>query len=102
MSTKGEIKYYIRRDFKPFFDAMVDAMVENYELKGDSWKTLSWPYLMDRMSVQFEDMENRDNEDFYANIGNYCAMIWTNTKNGNYDSSKQTVNDQKHGGSEEK
>ena len=64
-------------EFRPFFEKMSLIMAENDYIKGGSWKKLSWVYLMDRMSVQFEDMENDpDREDYYANIANYCAMLW--------------------------
>jgi len=69
------IKPYIEHDFFDFYKAMIDIYNE-HKSKGDSWKTVSWGYLMDRCAVQFEDMENRDDEDFYANIGNYTAMLW--------------------------
>ena len=82
-----EVKQKIREEFEPFFEAMITSMVKNYLRKGDSWKSLDWAYLMHKLSVQFEDMINRDDEDFYANIGNYAAMLWTNTKNGLYQTS---------------
>ncbi len=32
---------------------------------------------MDRLTNQLEDMQNDpDREDYYANMGNYCAMLW--------------------------
>ena len=63
--------------FRPFFVAMASAMAQNHELKGDTWKTsCSEAYLLDKMAIQFEDMQNRDDEDFYANIANYAAMLW--------------------------
>lgn len=69
-----QIKYFFI--FLPFFRKMVKIMAENHLLKGDSWKvTCSEAYLLDRMAVQFEDMRNRDDEDFYANIANYAAML---------------------------
>lgn len=68
-----KIKYFI--SFLPFFKKMVKIMAENHSLKGDSWKSCSEAYLLDEMIDQFEDMQNRDDEDFYANIANYAAML---------------------------
>lgn len=49
--------------------------------KGDSWRECSWSYLMDRLCNQIEDMQNDPGrEDYYANIGNYSAMLWYNNK----------------------
>ena len=84
--SESMVRNKIREDFTPYFEAMIDAMVDNYREKGDSWKKLPWSYLMHKLSVQFEDMENRDDEDFYANIGNYGVMLWLNTKSGLYES----------------
>ncbi len=65
-------------DFRPFFEKMCLLMAENDFAKGDSWKTTcSTPYLLDRMIAQFEDMQNDpEREDYYANLANYCAMLW--------------------------
>lgn len=70
-------------EFRPFFEAMCKVMAENHELKGDTWKTTcSEAYLLDRMTVQFEDMQNRDDEPFYVNIANYAAMLWLRFSEG--------------------
>ncbi len=72
---ENTLEYF--EEFRPFFEKMSLVMAQNEYPKGGSWKNLSWAYLMDRMSVQFEDMENDpDREDYFANIANYCAMLW--------------------------
>ena len=59
---------------------MAKTMAENHAMKGDSWKKeeeCSWAYLIDKMLVQIEDMQNDpDREDYYANIANYASMLW--------------------------
>ena len=76
----------VAHDMLPFFEAMIKEMARHYPEKGDSWKTLPWSYLMDKLCVQIEDMQNRSDEDFYANIGNYGAMLWLNDKAGRFES----------------
>ena len=64
-------------EFSEFFWAMCKTMKANHLIKGSSWKsTCTEAYLRDKMIIQLEDMQNRDDEDFYANIANYCAMLW--------------------------
>ena len=65
------------KDFQPFFDKMIELMAINNAEKGESWKQCSIAYLLDRLGVQFEDMQNDPSrEDYMANIGNYAAMLW--------------------------
>ena len=73
-----EIALEYFEEFRPFFEKMVLLMAENEQGKGISWKRwCSWIYLMDRLTNQLEDMQtDPDREDYYANIGNYCAMLW--------------------------
>lgn len=72
---KQTLEYY--EEFRPFFEKMSLIMAQNDYIKGGSWTKASWAYLMDRMSNQFEDMHNDPHrEDYYANIANYCAMLW--------------------------
>ena len=69
------IKYMA--EFGPYFRKIARIMAENHEVKGDSWKKMSWAELMDNLSKQYEDMENDpDREDYYANIGCYSGMLW--------------------------
>ena len=80
-----ELKAYIEHPFFEFYKAMIDTYRDNESKKGDSWKRCSWVYLMDRLSVQIEDMQNDpDREDYFVNIGNYSAMTWCNEKRGVY------------------
>ena len=80
-----DLKLYVEHPFFEFYKAMIDTYRENEPLKDDSWKRCSWVYLMDRLSVQFEDMHNDpDREDYFVNIGNYSAMLWCNEKRGVY------------------
>lgn len=68
---------YLNHPFFKFYVAMIDIYLENESAKGDSWKDLSWAYLMDNLSKQFEDMQiDPDREDYFSNIGNYSAMLW--------------------------
>ena len=76
----------IAADLLPYFEAMIKEMTRHYPEKGDSWKTLPWTFFMDKLCVQIEDLQNRDDEDFYANIGNYGAMLWLNDKAGRFES----------------
>lgn len=69
---------YMEHPFFPFFKAMIKEYDKHTPIKGESWKQCSMAYLLDRMAVQFEDMQNRDDEDFIVNIGNYAAMLWIN------------------------
>ena len=73
-----EISLEYFEEFRPFFEKMSLLMAENEQGKGTSWKTgCSWAYLMDRLTNQLEDMQNDpDREDYYANIANYCVMLW--------------------------
>lgn len=77
----------VSHPFFEFYKAMIVEYKKNWIKKGDSWETCSWSYLIDGVAHQIEDMQNRDDEDFYANIGNYAAMLWVNSKRGLYDSS---------------
>ncbi|MHA1167609.1 MAG: hypothetical protein ACTSRU_07285 [Candidatus Hodarchaeales archaeon] len=70
------IKPYIEHDFWGFYKAMIDTYKKHKPVKGDTWKEMSWGYLADNLTKQLEDMTERDDEDFYANIGNYSAMMW--------------------------
>ena len=77
MSLLRETALEYFEEFRPFFQKMCLLMAENDQEKGISYMTISEAYLLDRMFVQFEDMQNDpDREDYYANIGNYCAMLW--------------------------
>ena len=71
------------KEFKPFFTKIAVIMAENHEVKGDSWKTMSWADLMDNLSKQYEDMQDDpDREDYFANIGCYAAMLWSRESGG--------------------
>jgi len=77
IKLKGLRNYYYDL-FNPFFRAIAENMAENHEVKGDSWKTMSWVDLMDNLSKQYEDMQDDHNrEDYFANIGCYSAMLWS-------------------------
>lgn len=72
---EAALEYF--EEFRPFFQKMCFLMAENDQVKGGSYMKVSEAYLLDRMAVQFEDMQNDpDREDYYANIGNYAAMLW--------------------------
>lgn len=79
---ESTIRNRLKEEFQPYFDAIIDELVDNYKEKGESWKQKDWAYLMDRCAVQFEDMINRDDEDFYVNIGCYGGFLWLNDKTG--------------------
>ena len=69
------IKYMAK--FGPYFRKIARIMADNHELKGDSWKTMSWADLMDGLCKQIEDMQDDpDREDYYGNIGCYSGMLW--------------------------
>ena len=73
---KIALEYF--EEFRPFFQKMALLMAKNEQGKGISWKRgCSEAYLLDRMIEQMADMQNDpDREDYYANIGNYAAMLW--------------------------
>lgn len=74
-------KQYLDHPFFDFYKAMIDTYRENEPMKGDSWRTTHWSYLMDNLLKQIEDMNcDPDREDYFANIGNYSAMIWINER----------------------
>jgi len=85
VSDLTQVEREIFGEFMPFFRAMVRGMADNQEEKGESWKMMSWSDLMDGVCKQLEDMQaDPDREDFYANIGNYAAMLWLNEEEGMY------------------
>lgn len=77
--TLEDVKEYIEHPFFVFFKEMVKIYNYHSPAKGESWRTCSWTYLMDRLTNQLEDMHtDPDRENYMANIGNYAAMIRLN------------------------
>ena len=67
---------YISHPFFEFYMTMIDVFNEHVPEKGESWKEMSWAYLMDGLAKQFEDMQDDPyRENYFANIGNYAAML---------------------------
>lgn len=77
MRSDGEIFHEYLEEFGPFFRKIAWVMTDNHREKGNSWKSMSWADLMDKLSNQYDDMQNDpDREDYFANIGAYAAMLW--------------------------